>query len=777
MPVIFIGGTEVAARLLRYTEKEKAGQNEPRVLLAEGIRCRVPTAEQEFAAVRELHGTQGAMRRVRASYKLPDPDADPPEAAMYVRKTRPGGRRYWAEATGKEVATHVRHEPEGPRFERRLNAAGQEYWAQVRPGEVVTHRVVGGGLFVRQKEAVHLIVSFGLDEVNPKDPGQVRRAFEYTVAMITDLYPGVQAKLVGQADGTGMKDSDGTQLSEGGKFHVHCVLNATVVERMEVDGHVWEPGQKLSKALTDIERIRDRADDFIEREGHKYQVTQRLPPVAEQPGDKRNVMDRRMAARAAVKGTELSRHDRARNARWAATEDPGVKSLTEFKESCAARGIEVTEPGWRRGQPPKVRKLSYVVDGVTIRGETLGTDYTYEAVMEMLVDKALGRRPKPRPEPIKAGPPRPVDELVTEDEVAAARAAVAQMARDAELDEAIRGLIESDGDNLMAALGRHDWSLTSPKDREELREMLARREAAEATERAARRTPEPPRVSDAELRAAMREDDGFMAEHIASRAAIFMQDMARERKARDGEQAAPEPGERSDAEQLGVEQADVEVRATPPAEPLAEPDDHPAPAEEPPAEEVVEDATEDKPLASASGSPPAPASAGAVEAPSPVSLGVEAAAEEAPIRAPLWDRKPERERDRAVMEQMAALSDHMVRCLRDGVPVTGEHTSGVRVGTLETYEEYMDPAAVHELWRMMAKRTQARHEVTRDAAVSRAMRAEIAAGDFSWVGEPTDIDQLRVLAKRTSAAHERLVREMAEEAAAEYEADDGVELS
>ena len=416
MPAVVIGRTEVAARLLAYTEKDKPGQGEPRVLYAEGLRCLSATATSEFRALRVKHGTQGAMRKVPGRYVLPGPG----ETATYVRHEQRSGRRVWRLAGPDEQATHVRRQPTSDvyvkkRVERfkeprageqathlrvidehdrprwveagdgqqatHVRHLGEEYYAKATAADLANPERYGGYEYVPQSEAVHLITAFGLDEVNPHDPEQVRTAFEFTVAMVRDLYPGVQAKLVGQADGQGMM-ADGVRLTRGGKFHVHAVLNSTVAETMELDGKVWQPGRKLSGALTDIHRIRDRVDDFIDREGAAYGITRNQVPVADQHLEKRNAMDRRMAA----KGDKASRNDRLRDAWWQAIEHSSTVDLTTFKTAMAAHGIEVTEPGWRRGKPPKVRKLSYVFEGVTTRGQSLGELYDYAEMVAPMRD-------------------------------------------------------------------------------------------------------------------------------------------------------------------------------------------------------------------------------------------------------------------------------------------------------------------------------------------------------------------------------------------------------
>jgi hypothetical protein len=375
MPVVVIGKTAVAARLLRYTEKEKAGGVEPRVLYSEGILCRVPTAEREFAAARRWHGKQGAKRKAPAKYELPDPG----EVANYVRRARPNGRKYWAVASGGQTATHVRREGDG---------------------------------YVDELQAVHVIVSFGLDEVHPDDPDQVRRAFEFVATMMADLYPGVQMKLVGQADGAGKA------------FHVHCVQNAVIVAPMEVDGLIWAAGRKMSGALTDINRLRERVDEFIEQHGADYGVEQKLPTVQEQKLEHRSARDRSMSARG-----EISNHDIIRAAFEVSMDDARSVDLDGFIAVMAERDVTVNYRVTRAGKPDEKHALSYRLDDMEtpVRGTTLGDHYTYENAIQQLAANDSGAPRERRPETQHAGTPQPLP-APTAPKLADAQAVVEQLA-------------------------------------------------------------------------------------------------------------------------------------------------------------------------------------------------------------------------------------------------------------------------------------------------------------------------------------------------------------
>ena len=345
------------------------------MLYSEGIRCRVPTAEREFAAVRRVHGKQGAKRKAPAKYELPEPG----EVATYVRRARPNGRKFWAVAGVSETATHVRREGDG---------------------------------YVDEVQAVHVIVSFGLDDVNPDDSEQVRRAFEFVARMMTGLYPGVQMKLVGQADGTRKA------------FHVHCVQNAVIAERMEVDGQVWEAGRKMSGALTDITRLRERVDEFIDLHGADYGVEQKLPSVREQKVEKRNARDRRMAARG-----EISNHDIIRAAFETAMDDARSVHMDGFIEVMSEHDVTVNYRVSRAGKPNERHTLSYRLDDMKtpVRGTTLGDHYAYESTVEQLEANAAGLPRERRPAKQHAGTPKPLPSL-TAQELAEAQAVVNQLA-------------------------------------------------------------------------------------------------------------------------------------------------------------------------------------------------------------------------------------------------------------------------------------------------------------------------------------------------------------
>lgn len=447
MPSVTIGKTPVAWRLLRYTVKPKPGSTKKeRVLHASGLHCRPETSSGEFAALRRRHGKQGAMRKSPASFELPNDD----EEATHLRDTRPGGRRYWREARDDETATHVKHE----------------------------------GGYVRQNEAVHFIIGFGPDEVNPQDLEQVAHAFEYTVAHFRETMPGLQVHLVGQADGKGMTP-DPTTGEVGGKFHVHAVANAVVYEDMEVSGRVWHAGSKMSGALTDIDSVRERHDAFM-RDNSAWGFTQKAKSVSAQKKEKRSVMDRRMRSRG-----ERSNHDVIRDVVWSALHDPRSvddafrstvgdprtvdRSAFEavMAEYGAEHGLSVEDPGWRRGKPPKQRKISYKLDGMptNVRGEKLGEQYEADFIYRQLCAIAAGKQIETRVESAMVGPARPVT-MPTDDELTEARTAIADLVREEQLDAWVEDWARAEDVSVEELLDERALVIDDSYDREQLRHSM-----------------------------------------------------------------------------------------------------------------------------------------------------------------------------------------------------------------------------------------------------------------------------------------------------------------
>lgn len=454
-PIVVMSRAQVAARMLRYPEKEKDGSDAPRVLYRDGINCRPETAVEEFATLRRKHGKQGATRKSPAKYELPD-DGETP---VYIQKRRPNGRKYWAVAKDDEEATHVRHE-----------------------GEVV-----------RESEAIHMIFSAELASVNPDDPKDVQRLFDYVRDVVennfraTDGTCGVQAKLVAQADGQGMVDENGNQLTDGGKTHVHVVINAVAMKQMEVNGETWEPGRKLSGALTDIEQIKDRHDAFAREHGAEHGFRPQEKNRAERRAETRTVTDRRMSAQG-----KLSNHDTIRTAFETSMEDDRSVDLDGFREVLGEHDVDmnvrVTKSGKNKGQT----NLSYRTGDMKqfVRGTRLGSHYAFDDTVDQdtgeiisgvgsqLEANASGQPRQGRPAANQADPPKP-DPVASEEELAEAQEVMERLAaqeridaREDRLDAWIDELAARDNTRRKVMLMHRGLDDRTPEGRAELQSMM-----------------------------------------------------------------------------------------------------------------------------------------------------------------------------------------------------------------------------------------------------------------------------------------------------------------
>ncbi|GAA1119281.1 relaxase/mobilization nuclease domain-containing protein [Nesterenkonia jeotgali] len=409
-PIVVMSRAQIAARMLRYPEKEKDGTDAPRVLYRDGINCRPETAVEEFAALRRKHGKQGATRKSPARYELPE-DGETP---VYIQKRRPNGRKYWAVAKDDEEATHVRHE-----------------------GEVV-----------RESEAIHMIFSAELASVNPNDPKDVQRLFDYVRDVVennfraTDGTCGVQAKLVAQADGQGMIDENGRRLTDGGKTHVHVVINAVAMKQMTVNGETWEPGRKLSGALTDIEQIKDRHDAFAREHGADHGFRPQEKSRSERRAETRTVTDRRMAAQG-----KMSNHDTIRAAFETSMEDHRSVDLDGFREVLKEHDVDMNVRVTKSGKNVGQTNLSYRTGDMKqfVRGARLGSHYAFDDTVDeatgeiisgvgsQLEANAAGAPRQGRPAAHQTAPPKP-DPVASDEELAEARETMERLAAQERLD-------------------------------------------------------------------------------------------------------------------------------------------------------------------------------------------------------------------------------------------------------------------------------------------------------------------------------------------------------
>ena len=226
--------TDSTTATIRYVLEPKIGAEEraeDRVAQVYAQHSGIATAAGDFLDLRQEYDQQGKVRRGKGRYYEPD---DPDEA------------------------THLK--------------VGKN-WRAARPGETPTHvRVAPEDEVVLCNEGYHMVYSFARHEVNPDDPQQTAEAFRFIQESLTEMYPGEQMLMVGQTDAEGSPEAN--ERGEGGKFHVHVVVNAVLAEGMEVDGERFRAGQRLRGTLTDIDDLRRRMDERLNERHHEYG----LPP-------------------------------------------------------------------------------------------------------------------------------------------------------------------------------------------------------------------------------------------------------------------------------------------------------------------------------------------------------------------------------------------------------------------------------------------------------------------------------------------------------------------
>ncbi|NHB84702.1 hypothetical protein G7085_08995 [Tessaracoccus sp. HDW20] len=113
---------------------------------------------------------------------------------------------------------------------------------------------------------------------------------------------------------------------------------------------------------------------------------------------------------------------------------------------------------------------------------------------------------------------------------------------------------------------------------------------------------------------------------------------------------------------------------------------------------------------------------------------------------------------------MVAIDERWQAQLADGQAVDGGLVKGLRVSTLQRYEEDLDPAVAYELWRRAAKLAEAKRvrEIRQNEELAAAMRAEVDAGDLAWSGEPTTLEDLKVVATRGLTSREKALKQFNE---------------
>lgn len=218
----------------------------------------------------------------------------------------------------------------------------------------------------------------------------------------------------------------------------------------------------------------------------------------------------------------------------------------------------------------------------------------------------------------------------------------------------------------------------------------------------------------------------------------------------------------------------VEERAPEPEELLAvETTEAARGAEEPLAEVTVEyEAAMGAPATADTRPVPTPATAGFVTEPSPTSGKRAPALDE----SRLLGMKPTRQREQAAWEQVVAVNRAWHAQLVARESLDGELAKGLRMATLERYEDALDAAVAFQLWRRQAKLAKATtaHEVKSEPGLAATLRAEVAAGDFACEGEPSMLEELMEEIKREQVRQRamQMKREAEAERAAENEAQD-----
>jgi|GEM_PF-4545386 len=232
--------TDSTTATIRYVMSPKARSKqrvEERVAQVYGQHSGISTAAADFLDLRQEHGQQGKVRKSKGRYYEPDDAAE---------------------------ATHLK--------------VGKN-WRPARPGEKATHvRVAPENEYELCHEGYHMEYSFAPHEVNPDDPQQTAEAFRFIQESLTEMYPGEQMLMVGQTDAEGSEAA--RERGEGGKYHVHVVINSVIAKDMVVEGERFRAGQRLRGTLTDIDELRRRMDERLNERHAEYGLpAQTLAPV------------------------------------------------------------------------------------------------------------------------------------------------------------------------------------------------------------------------------------------------------------------------------------------------------------------------------------------------------------------------------------------------------------------------------------------------------------------------------------------------------------------
>ena len=398
-----------SSNLDAYLDREKEGNDLPRVLYQSGQHCRPETAAPEVRPLRDMHGQQGAVRKGAAKSKQPAVSAD----ATHIKVGK-----NWREAKAEETATHLRIAPEVP--------------------------------YVKRVEAHHFIYSFDLAAVNPQDPEQTQRAFEAVVSFREEYSPGTQSKFVAHGDATGSKVA--IERGEGGKFHVHEAMNAVVHQDMVVEGRQSRKGRRVAGAITHTDTYRAAWDQFLETRGHEFGLSPQDRSVLPEVGspEYRAVRRTEQDFWARERG-EISDHDRARRGIETAyaglAADPAQLAGLDNAERIECLAAEAAASGdvelkLRRTKAGEVKIRSFVVPGrkQPIASTKLGDRYANATATAGGAKEQLNRIAQGTWEPFersKVGPPIEIERLPDAEVAILQRAAdgMARQERQAQLAE------------------------------------------------------------------------------------------------------------------------------------------------------------------------------------------------------------------------------------------------------------------------------------------------------------------------------------------------------
>lgn len=371
--------TTAAIHYIRGTGGSKMGD---RAVYEWAQHTRPDSAIEDFVRLRKTYGQQGAKRRPMGKYFKPDYPSE---------------------------ATHIR--------------IGKN-WREAKPGETATHiRVVSSEALVKRSEGIHYVHSFGLHEVNPKDQTQTHAAFESVKALYQEKYPGLQLVMAAHLDSHGSKKAQ--ECGEGGKFHVHVVVNAVIYEEMSVGDRVYPRGNRVSGELNRIFEVWERNDNFLEERGHEFGLPKQVLP-SQKSKEGRAVRAGHSVHRAYERG-EIAPKELIVNEVEATLEKltmgrypREIASLVDsdriefFVDMLESRGKVRASARYVKSRDEIVLR-SFWVEGSKQRfgKHALGDRYSNQGIQEQLEEIAQGRwKPIPEPEQLY---PREAEQLTHEE--------------------------------------------------------------------------------------------------------------------------------------------------------------------------------------------------------------------------------------------------------------------------------------------------------------------------------------------------------------------------